>query len=103
MKAKDIAEKEQIRFRFAAALDIALSESNIPSVRQLSINAKMEPAHLQRIYNGEVDLSLVSIISIIEGLEISNSQFFQYFDIISEKDILNFRKKLERQKRKSLK
>ncbi len=100
MKAKEIAEKERIKIRFAAALDMALSESNIPSVRQLSVNAKMEPAHLQRIYNGEVDLSLITIISIIEGLDISSEQFFHYYDKLSEKNIENFKHKLKLQKRK---
>jgi hypothetical protein len=99
MKAKDQEEKDLIKLRFAVALDKAMQNLEIPSVRNLSLQANMEPAHLQRIATGQVDVSLVTIITIIEALNIMPSDFFTFFDAVTDKDIKEYHKKLEKQRK----
>ena len=100
MKAKDEKEKEEIKLRFATALDLAIQDLGIPSVRNLSINGSMESAHLQRISTGKVDVSLVTIISVIEALGITTAKFFKVFDNVTPEQKKAFIKKLAEQKRK---
>ncbi len=101
MKAKERAEKLIIKVRYAVGLTKALKESKFNSFRDLALHTGFEPAHIQRIAAGKVDVVLTTNISLAEGLGISYSNLSAYYDRVTEKDILEFLNDQEGRKRKS--
>jgi transcriptional regulator with XRE-family HTH domain len=99
MKAQNKAEKDRIKFRFAAALHKALKNSKLGSFRQLAKEAGMEPAHIQRISIGNLDLSLTKIIAISEALGLTFADLADLYVKLTESDLEDFFKSLETQKK----
>ncbi len=99
MKGKEQNEKEIIKLRFAVALEKALSDSDLKSFRELASASGLEPAHVQRISSGKVDIALTTIVSLADGFGITLTELFAYYDRVTKKDISNYNKKKEAAKR----
>lgn len=102
MKAKEKEEKQKIRLRFAVGLSNALKDSKYKSYRDLALNTGFEPAHIQRIATGKVDVVLTTAIALAEGLGIKYSELAQYYETVTEKQINNFIEELQQRKRKTV-
>lgn len=99
MKALEKEDKNNIKFRFAVSLYKALLKSRHTSFRQLAKEAGMEPAHMQRISVGKLDVSLTTNISIANALGISYTELASYYDGITKTDEETFIQYLEEQKK----
>jgi len=99
MKAQDKEEKDRIKFRFAAGLHLALKNSKLNSFRKLAKEAGMEPAHIQKISVGKLDISLTKSIAIAAALGISYTELASYYDNVTDKDIQDFLKLLNSQRK----
>jgi hypothetical protein len=91
MKAEEKEQKEKIKLQFAAGLFKALRESGVESYRRLAKNAGMEPAHMQRISVGNLDLTLTTSIAIANALGMTFAELAAYFDSITEEELEEFR------------
>jgi plasmid maintenance system antidote protein VapI len=99
MKAQEKADKTTIKFRFAAALYKALSNSSIESFRKLAKEAGMEPSHIQKISVGQLDVTLTTSIAIANALGISYAELATAYDQVTEREITAFMQTLEAQKK----
>ncbi|MBE9462120.1 helix-turn-helix domain-containing protein [Dyadobacter subterraneus] len=72
-------KKEMNQLKFAKAILKAAEEKNL-SLRKLSAASGLEFSQVQRIAKGKVNLALSTIISLAEGLEITPSELFQYYE-----------------------
>lgn len=100
MKAQEKDEKAGIKLQYATALHKALKDSAIKSFRQLAKNAGMEPAHVQRISTGQLDVGITTTIALVQALNLTLTEFGFYFDSVTEKEISEFKKLLEQQKKR---
>lgn len=91
-------DKDKIKLRYAAGLYKALKNSQWSSFRKLAKEAGMEPAHIQKISVGKLDVSLTTNISISNALNISYTALSEYYDSVTEVDLNEFMKYLENQK-----
>ncbi|OJW35495.1 MAG: hypothetical protein BGO54_04085 [Sphingobacteriales bacterium 46-32] len=98
MKAQEREEKVAIKFRYAVGLYKALKNSSLKSFRKLAKEAGMEPAHIQKISVGKLDVSLTTNIAIAQALGISYTDLSAYYDGVTETDTQEFREYLEKQK-----
>ena len=98
MKSLDKGEKDRIKFRYAAGLYKALKNGPWKSFRKLAKEAGMEPAHIQKISVGKLDVSLTTNISIATALKISYSELSAFYDGVTEQDITDYKNYLEAQK-----
>lgn len=98
MKAQGKEDKARIKFRYAAALYKALQKSPFTSFRKLAKEAGMEPAHIQKISVGRLDVTLTTSTAIANALGISYSELSSYYDNLTEKDIEKFVQYLAEQK-----
>ena len=99
MKAQNKAEKDRIKLQFAAAISKALKNSRLDSYRQLAKEAGMEPAHIQKISTGKLDLSLTKIIAISDALGLTFADLADFYVNVTEKDMDDFLQSLEMQKK----
>jgi len=99
MKAQGKEDKARIKFRYAAALYKALQKSPITSFRKLAKEAGMEPAHIQKISVGKLDVTLTTSIAIANALGISYSELSTYYDNLTGNDIEVFTQYLTEQKK----
>ncbi len=99
MKAQEKEEKNKMKFRYAVGLYKALQDSPLKSYRQLAKEAGMEPAHIQRISVGKLDVTLTTNVSIANALGFSYTSFSSYYDNITDKDVDEFLEYLEMQKK----
>lgn len=97
MKALEKSEKENIKLQFAVGLHKALKESSFKSYRQLAKEAGMEPAHMQKIATGKLDVTLTTNFSIALALGISYAELAKYFDNVTKSDREEFNRYIERQ------
>ena len=100
MKAKEKPEKDKIKLRYAVALTKALEDSRFNSFRDLALQSGLEPAHIQRISVGKVDVVLTTCIALAEGLGITYALMSTYYDKVTDKEIQEFIKAIEARKRK---
>ena|SRR5258706_15598567 len=98
MKALEKEDKDRMKFRYAAGLYKALKNSKWTSFRKLAKEAGMEPAHVQKISVGKLDVSLTTSVSIATSLKISYTQLAAYYDEVSEQDLKEFEEYLGTQK-----
>ena len=98
MKAQEKEEKDEIKFQYAVGLYNALKDSSFGSFRKLAREAGMEPAHIQKISVGKLDVSLTTNVAIADALQISYSRLAEYYDNVTEKDREEFVLYLENQK-----
>ena len=112
MISKD--EKEYIKLKFGLCLKriIAGNKSKfqenklegikdhklIPSLRKLEAATGLRFATLQEIAAGKVNATFTSIAVIAETLNMSLSQFFSYYDAITEKDVSDYKAELNKAK-----
>jgi DNA-binding XRE family transcriptional regulator len=92
-------EKIRIKLRYAAALHKALKASPLVSFRKLAKEAGMEPAHIQKISVGKLDVSLTTCIAIANALGLSYTELLAIYDHITEEDIDLFAAYLTRQRK----
>ena len=100
MKAREKEEKDKIKLRYAVGLARALANSKYNSFRDLALQSGLEPAHIQRISVGKVDVALTTCISLAEGLGISYTELSTYYDKVTDKDIQDFLQAMEARKKK---
>ena len=74
-----MGSKEQNQLKFGQAVLKAADEKNL-SLRKLAAASGLEFSQVQRIAKGKVNLALSTIISLSEGLELSPSELFKYYD-----------------------
>jgi len=99
MKAQDKEEKDRIKFKFATGLHLALQDSKLNSFRKVAKEAGMEPAHIQKISVGKLDISLTKSIAIAAALGISYTELASYYDKVTDSDIQDYIVHLERQRK----
>jgi hypothetical protein len=90
MKAQEKLEKEKIKLRFATALDKLLIQSGLGSYKKLAEAAGMEPAHIQLISVGQLDVTVTTCIAVANALGISYGELASTYDAISVKDVENY-------------
>lgn len=100
MKAQEKLEKEKIKLRFATALDKLLTQSELGNYKKLAEAAGMEPAHVQRISVGELDVTITTVVAIASALDLSFGDIASAFDLISPRDIENYLVVLAERKRR---
>lgn len=98
MKALEKEEKDNIKLQYAVGLYKALKNSSFKSYRQLAKEAGMEPAHMQKIAVGKLDVTLTTNVAIATALGITYTELAAYFDGITENDTEDFILYLEEQK-----
>lgn len=98
MKAQDKEEKDLIKFQFAVALNKALQDSELSSFRSLAKQAGMEPAHVQKISVGKLDISFTKCIALADALKMSYTKFSSYYDKVTPQDIKEYEDLLMSQK-----
>ena len=99
MKALEKSEKDAIKLRFAVALSKLLEKNGIKSWKKLAKEAGMEPSHIQKIAAGKVDVALTTTISLASAFGISYSEFAGFYEQVTEKEIQEFLKTTELQKK----
>lgn len=77
-------------YRFAIGLHKALKKSKVKSFGKLAKIAGIEPAQMQKISCGMVDVPYSVSIAIADALGITPSEFFSYPEKISEKQAKAF-------------
>jgi DNA-binding Xre family transcriptional regulator len=75
--------KEEIKAKFSSKLlellEVYSSKNNVrPSLRKLSNRSNLEYSHVQRISKGKVDISLTTLISLAEGLEVDPKDLLDF-------------------------
>lgn len=75
----EMEKKEINQQKFANAVLKAAKDKNL-SLRKLAATSGLEFSQVQRISKGKVNLALSTIIALIEGLEMSPSEFFNYYE-----------------------
>lgn len=66
----------------------------ISSLRKLEAATGLRFATLQEIASGKVNATCTSIVTIAETLNMSLSQFFAFYDAITEKDVSDYKAEL---------
>jgi transcriptional regulator with XRE-family HTH domain len=74
-----MGSKEINQQKFAQAILRAAEDKDL-SLRKLAAASGLEFSQVQRIAKGKVNLALSTIISLAEGLEITPSELFKYYD-----------------------
>ena len=100
MKAQEKLEKEEIKLRFATALDKLLKQSELRNYKKLAEAAGMESAHVQRISVGELDITVTTIVAISNALGLSFGEFGTAYDLVSPRDIEDYLVVLAERKRR---
>jgi transcriptional regulator with XRE-family HTH domain len=108
MEPKD---KKNIKLKFALAVNRILEQNKkktasnkldgtkdhkiVDSLRKLEAASGISFPIIQKVSKGEKNAALSTIVSIAEGLNLSLSEFFSYYDKVSDEEI-----KAESEKRK---
>lgn len=107
-------EKEQILLKYALAFSKLLElnfqenrEGKIPRKRQrvstlgeLSIDTELRPATLSNIFLGRSNLKAITILQILKSLGRSYTEFANQFDNLSEKELAEFKSKVDNLKKR---
>lgn len=74
---------------------------NFSSLRDLSLKIdSVDDREMQRFGRGEVAPGFLKLLNIVNGLGITFTQFAEYYDGVTEKDIQHLLEKLDRQSKK---
>lgn len=103
------SEKELIKLRFGLALRKLLQENEeiaetkkgrraVVNLSQLSSETGLRTASLSSIFNGDSNLSAVSLCTIINALGKTFSDFAKRFEQLSEEDLLNYYEEVQKRK-----
>lgn len=98
MRTKDDKEKDAIKFCFSVASWKILLLSRYNSARAFALDIGMEPAHIQKIIRETRNVTITTIVSIVEGLELSMEEFGRIYDNINDEDLSNYRTEIKKQK-----
>jgi hypothetical protein len=113
-------EKFYIKLRFGLSLKRILDRNKLISVEnerngvidrdliksfgKLEVSSGIPKATLIRIVSGKINTASTTLAAIIDALEMSLSEFGTFYDVISEKDIEEYKKTIaESHKERSLK
>lgn len=104
-----VKEHEQILLKYALAftklLELNAQEVNmgkalksrkqkVTNLGQLSVDTELRPATLSNIFLGRSNLKAVTITQILKSLGRSYSEFAEHFDHITDKEIADFKNKM---------
>lgn len=64
------------------------TENSIVSLRKLAAASGVEYSIIQKISSGQKDPQITTILALVEGMGMSVSEFFSYFEKIPEHSIL---------------
>jgi transcriptional regulator with XRE-family HTH domain len=103
----DKQQAELVQLRFGLALKLILDENKskaidnpkkdiIDSYGKLEISSGLRKATLIDFASGKSNPSGTTIAAILEALEISLSEFGTVYDKITEKEILEYKKEIEK-------
>jgi transcriptional regulator with XRE-family HTH domain len=70
-------EKQKTLLKFASHLNKLRDEQGI-SIRELASRSALEYSQVQRILKGKVNLSLTTIVSLADGLNLPQSDLLNY-------------------------
>lgn len=105
----DVNEKLIARYKLAVTIQKIISNNTdrnerglVTSLRKLAASSQTEYAIIQKITSGKKDPQFSTLAAIIDGLDISFSEFSQIYDSVTEKDIQDYKSSL-RQKSKQFK
>jgi len=93
-----IDDKEDIKLRFAICLQKAIADKEM-TLRGLAASSGLEYTNVQRASVGEVNIALSTIIALAEGLNISPSKLFQYYEKVGQNEVNNFKEEKKRKKK----
>ena len=74
-----MGRKDENQQKFAEAV-LKAAEGKDLSLRKLAAASGLEFSQVQRITKGKVNLALSTIIALAEGLEITPSELFKYYE-----------------------
>jgi len=99
-------EKQLTKHRLGLCLQKILEENNnrdklnlVSSLHQLSASSGVEYSIIQKISSGKKDPQWTTVISLIDGLNLSFSLFLEYYSKITESEILQ---EVEKRKKKKI-
>lgn len=111
--------KEHIKFKLATCFRIILKTKKnlelenrannvenlrlVASMRQLEAESGLSYTIIQNVSVGKRDIQFTSLITLIENLEISFSEFAEVYDKITEKQMAIEKAEIEKNKTKKLK
>lgn len=104
----EVKEKIAVRHRLGLTILSFLSSSQseddnkgISSLRKLAAASGTEYAIIQKISTAKKDPQFSTVLSIIEGLGISLTEFAEVFDSIPDKEVTEYQKQLEKKQKDS--
>ncbi len=104
----DVNEKLIARYKLAVTIQKIISNNTnrnekglATSLRKLAASSQTEYAIIQKITSGKKDPQFTTLAAIIDGLEISFSEFSQVYDSVTEKDIQEYKSSLRQKSNQS--
>jgi len=104
----DVNEKLIARYKLAITIQKIISNNTdrnekglVTSLRKLAASSETEYAIIQKITSGKKDPQFSTLATIIDGLDISFSEFSQIYDSVTEKDIQDYKSSLKQKSKQS--
>ena len=98
----DAKEKLIARYRLALTIQKIISENvsknvegSVTSLRKLAASSETEYSIIQKITSSKKDPQFSTLIAIVDGLELSFSEFSKVFDSITNEDIDEYKRSLK--------
>lgn len=98
----DAKEKILAKYKLAVTIQKIISinvdrneDGLVTSLRKLAASSQTECAIIQKITSGKKDPQFSTLAAIIDGFEISFSEFSNVYDSVSEKDIEEYKNSLK--------
>ena len=98
----DAKEKLIARYRLALTIQKIISENvsknvegSVTSLRKLAASSETEYSIIQKITSSKKDPQVSTLTAIIDGLELSFSEFSKVFDSITNEDIDGYKRSLK--------
>ena len=104
----DVNEKLIARYKLAITIQKIISNNTdrnekglVTSLRKLAASSETEYAIIQKITSGKKDPQFSTLAAIIDGLDISFSEFSQIYDSITEKNIQDYKSSVSQKSKQS--
>lgn len=104
----DVNEKLIARYKLAVTIQKIISNNTdrdekglVTSLRKLAASSQTEYAIIQKITSGKKDPQFSTLAAIMDGLDISFSEFSQIYDSVTEKDIQDYKSSLRQKSKQS--
>jgi transcriptional regulator with XRE-family HTH domain len=78
------------------------SPDAVNSLRKLAASSGVEFSIIQKISSGKRNPSFSTVINLLEGLNLTLTEFAAYYDSISDKEVNQYKQKLELQRAERL-